>query len=118
MTEKDSWFSIGLVSTVLGSIGMLLFFLPILGTPLSAIGLVAALAGVTGAWADREISLRWSVAGLLICGAALTANLGMAFGPIDLVPRYPVAPMWQPVPDRPYVPPPALPQEIFAPRWN
>ncbi len=59
----------------------------------------------------KRISLRWSVAGLLMCSVALATNLAMAFGPIDLVPSYLVAPMWQPVPDSAYSPPPSLPQE-------
>jgi len=112
MFEKENSRSLGVAAAVLGSIGMLLFFLPILGAPLSAAGLAIAIAGLTGVWAGREVSLRWSVVGLLICGIALGTNLGMAFGPIDLVPPYPVAPVWQPVPDRPYVPPPALPIEL------
>ena len=110
-SEPETPFSAGLTAAVLGSIGMLLFFLPILGVPLSAIGLLLAIGGIIAARRGSP-GLRWSVGGLLVCAVALTANLGMAFGPIDLVPSYPVAPSWQPVPDRPYVPPPALPLEI------
>jgi hypothetical protein len=111
MIDSEESFSPGLASTVLGSVGMLLFFLPILGAPLSAVGLLVGMIGACLACYGREVNLRLSVAGLLLCTVALATNLAMAFGPIDLVPSYSVAPMWQPVPNRPYVPPPSLPLE-------
>ena len=109
MTDADSSFSPGLTSTVLGSVGMLLFFLPILGAPISGVGLILGAGGVLWAYFWQRGQSRWSVAGLIVCLVALTTNLAVAFGPIGLVPSYPVAQLWQPVPDRPYVPPPALP---------
>jgi len=99
----------GLIAVTLGSIGMLLCFLPILGAPISAVGLLLSLAATVVALVGGRTSLRWSVAGLSVCVAAFVLNCGIAFAPQLLVPSSAVQPSWQTVPDHPYTSPPARP---------
>jgi len=100
----------GLMSVVLGSVGLLLFFLPVLCIPLAAAGLAFGVVGflmaIFGGWS----SLRWSVAGIVVCGISLGIGIVIAITPLYYS-QNPEAPaVRQMVPDyRPYVPPPARP---------
>jgi Na+/H+ antiporter NhaD/arsenite permease-like protein len=96
----------GILSFVLGMIGFLLFFLPILGAPISGVGLVAGILGCVIAGATARESLRWAVAGVAISVLALGTNLAIAYAPRGYTPP-PLGPAHESVPDRPYVPPPA-----------
>ena len=58
----------GLTSVILGSVGALLFFLPVLGIPLGAVGLVFGIVGLLLAILGGWTSLRWSVAGIVVSG--------------------------------------------------
>jgi hypothetical protein len=80
--ETDRPFlGLGMTSTVLGTIGLILFFLPILGIPISAFGLLAGLLGVPVTILGGGTSLRWSLAGLLLSSAALVVNLAIVYTP-------------------------------------
>jgi hypothetical protein len=95
----------GITSFVLGMIGFLLFFLPILGGPISVVGLVLGVAGCVVAGATSRGTLRWAVAGVVLSCLALGINVA-----VEYAPRYsspPTGPADVTVPDRPYVPPPA-----------
>jgi hypothetical protein len=98
---------LGMASLVLGVIALLLFFLPILGIPISLCSLVFGIAGLVGGLIVGGASLRWSVGGLFFAVLALGINLALAYAPetyqVGGLPREP----WRPAPDRPYVPPPA-----------
>lgn len=96
----------GVVSFVLGMIGFMLFFLPILGAPISAIGLVAGIVGCFVAGATSRGSLRWAVAGLVLSCVALGINVGITYAPRGYSPP-PTGPAAESVPDRPDVSPPA-----------
>ena len=61
----------GLTAVILGSVGALLFFLPVLGIPLGAAGLAFGIAGLLMAILGRWTSLRWSVAGIVVSALAL-----------------------------------------------
>ncbi|HEX3654198.1 MAG TPA: hypothetical protein VHV55_00250 [Pirellulales bacterium] len=99
--------ALGLMAVILGSVGSLLFFLPILGAPLSAIGLVIGLAGFAkGIGRDVE-GVRWSLGGIVVCVMGLTINVAVDYAPEGYIEDRSVPPMWQTAPDRPYVPPPA-----------
>lgn len=87
-------------------IGFLLFFLPILGVPISVVGLFAGLAGCLVAGATSRGSMRWSVGGVVLCLLALGINVAVAYAPCFATP--PTGPPSMSVPDSPYVPPPAL----------
>ena len=71
----------GVSSFVLGMIGFMLFFLPILGAPISVVGLFAGLAGCLVAGATSRGSLRWSVGGVVLCLMALGINVAVAYAP-------------------------------------
>jgi hypothetical protein len=100
---------LGLTSTVLGTVGLLLFFMPVLGVPLAIVGLLFGLAGFLLAMMRGWTGLRWAVAGIVICGLALAIGAAVALAPSGYVPTPAVPLDTQPVPDRVYVPPPARP---------
>src|SRR5205807_1370020 len=91
--------ALGMVSLVLGTIALLLFFMPILGIPISAIGLLCGIGGIIGRFIRVELSLRWSLAGGVVCSLALGVNLAIAYAPRGYLPPPRVAPSWQTVPD-------------------
>ena len=100
---------LGILSLVLGSIGGLLFFLPILGAPISALGVLFALAGIVAALFIPTVSLRLSLLGGAVSSAALLINLATAFVPADSLVTPTVPTPWQLPYNRPYVSPPAQP---------
>ena len=79
----------GVASFVLGMIGFMLFFLPILGAPISVIGLGAGVVGCLVAGAtSQEGSLRWSVAGVVLsCLARSGSTLASPMRPAATHPR-------------------------------
>jgi hypothetical protein len=78
---------LGVASLVLGNIGLLLFFFPVLGIPVSAIGLALALVAIIVPQTRRGSDLRYCVYGILLSGAALTVNVAIALGPSGLAPQ-------------------------------
>jgi hypothetical protein len=101
---------LGMTSMVLGIIAMLLAFLPVLGFPLAVFGLVFGFAGIVAVFFSRSTSLRWSVGGALVSALALGVNTAIGYAPSGYEPSRQVPPMWQTVPYRPQVSPPAPPQ--------
>jgi hypothetical protein len=108
----DPPLGLGLTSVVLGVVGLLLFFLPILSIPLGGVGLVFGVAGLVLALMGGWSSLRWSVAGIALSGLALAVSLAIAQAPAGYLPSRAIPLDTQPVPDRPYVPPPARPGNV------
>ncbi len=102
--------SLGMLSQVLGAIGLLLFFLPVLGLPISAFGLLFGLIGVAAGLSPGGLRLRWSVVGCMVSTLALAINAAIAYAPRGYLAAPTVPPAWQPVPDRPAISPPASPQ--------
>ncbi len=111
---KNPRVGLGAAATVLGTISLLLFFLPVLGVPLGMLGLVIAVAGIAAALAGTGVSLRWSVAGLGFSALALGVNFAIAFAPSGYVHRRGVPSLWQGVNDVPRVSPPARPGAEFS----
>ncbi len=97
----------GMASLVTGLIGLLLFFLPVLGIPVSVLGLALGVIAVFGALFGGGPSLRWGLGGSAVCCLALGVNLALDQAPRGYGDVYPVPPPWQLPRDRPYVPPPA-----------
>jgi hypothetical protein len=97
----------GMTSLVIGLIGLMLFFLPILGIPISALGLCFGVVGAIGALFTGGPALRWSLGGVVVCGLALSVNLALDQAPRGYGDTYPVPAPWQRPRDRPYVPPPS-----------
>jgi membrane associated rhomboid family serine protease len=108
-TSSDPPLGMGLTSVILGSVGSLLFFLPVLGIPLGAVGLAFGVVGILAAIVGRWTSLRWSVAGIVVSAMALGIGVAIAMAPAGFLPSPKGPPVEQGVPDRPYVPPPARP---------
>ena len=107
----------GMTSLVLGTIGLLLFFLPVLGMPVSALGMFFGLVGLVAAWFGGQTSLRWAVLGIGLCLIAMAINIALAYAPAGYQPGGRAVPqMWQSVPDRPWVAPPARPGFWSSPR--
>jgi hypothetical protein len=105
----------GMTSVVLGHIALLLFFLPILGVPVAAFGLLFGVVGLVLACCAPGTSLRWCLAGVAVCCLALAVNVAINYAPEGYLPGRRVPPPWQPVPDRPWVPPPASLSEEASP---
>jgi hypothetical protein len=101
--------TLGMISIVLGTIGLLLFFLPILGLPLGAAGLLLGLVGVVAACLGSRSEMRWPLVGIVVCSAAISIALAIAFAPLGYEPSRAVPRLWQTPPDSPYVPPPMRP---------
>lgn len=99
--------ALGMTSVVLGIISLVLAFLPILGVPLGAIGLLCGIVGVGAAFFTVNTSLRWSLAGVAVCGLALGVNVALTLSPQGYVPARNAVPPWEPPPNRPSNPPPA-----------
>jgi hypothetical protein len=101
---------LGMASLVLGTVALMLFFLPVLGIPISVLGLVFGLVGFGAALFRPGVSLRWGLGGICMSALALLLNVGIVFAPAGYVPTGGHQPQpWRGVPDRPYVPPPASP---------
>jgi ABC-type Fe3+-siderophore transport system permease subunit len=102
---------LGMSSLVLGTIGLMLFFLPVLGIPISAFGLLFGLLGLVAAlfWSKGGggARLRWTLAGIAVSFLGLAVNIAIAYAPAGYLPGRDVPQLWQSPPDRPYVPPPA-----------
>jgi hypothetical protein len=99
--------ALGMSSLVLGVLALVLAILPVLGIPVSAAGLLLGLAGLVASFFVGNSSRRWSLAGLAVCSLALATNLAIAYAPgHDPVGGRPTR-LWQVLPDRPFVSPPA-----------
>ena len=79
-------FGLGMSSLVLGTIGLMLFFLPVLGIPISAFGLLFGILGVAASFFTGGVQLRWSLAGLATSAAALAVNIAIAYAPAGYLP--------------------------------
>jgi len=98
---------VDMASIVLGMIGALLFFLPVLGIPISAFGLLCGLAGCIGARAGVGPRLRWSLGGTAFSALVLAINFALYYAPFGYLPPREVPTPWNPPPDRPWVSPPS-----------
>jgi hypothetical protein len=98
---------LGMTSVVLGTVGILFFFLPVLGIPVSAFALLFGIVGFLGSIFKGGAPLRWSLGGMTASALALSMNLAIAYAPAGYLPGRDVPKLWRSVPDRSYVPPPA-----------
>ena len=76
---------LGMSSLVIGTIGLMLFFLPVLGIPISAFGLLFGLLGLlvtlVGGRAGGGARLRWTLAGIAVSCLGLAVNIAIAYAP-------------------------------------
>jgi hypothetical protein len=106
--ERSLWpAALGMTSLVLGHVALILCLLPVLGVPIAGCGLVGGAAAVLLTGLRRGVGLRWALAGVAVCGLALSVNLVLYRAPraddVDGPPR------WNPPGTRAFVPPPARP---------
>ncbi|HEY2762029.1 MAG TPA: hypothetical protein VGI75_14830 [Pirellulales bacterium] len=109
--------ALGTISVVLGSIALMLFFLPILSIPIAICGLIVGCGRIVRSAAyhahslpHRRSELRWAIIGCLLCSTVMVLGFTIAYAPIgEASGRATPSPFWS-QPDRPYVPPPARPQ--------
>lgn len=97
----------GLASVALGTIGWLLFILPVLSIPIAALGLLLGIIGCLAALLARQASLRLSLAGVIVSALAVGTVTAITLAPAGYLPNSAVQQVIEPVPGRPYVPPPA-----------
>jgi hypothetical protein len=100
---------LGMTSLVLGTVGLLLAFLPVLGLPISVFGLFFGIIGLIAAIFVTGATLRWSAAGILLSSVALAANVALTYAPSGYLPAREVPKSWQSPPGRVYISPPAKP---------
>jgi hypothetical protein len=96
-----------MTSLVLGSIGLLFFFLPVLGIPVSAFGLLFGIVGFFGVLLGGEARLRTTLIGIALSFLALAINVAIAYAPGGYLPSRELPRSWQSPSERLYVPPPA-----------
>jgi len=97
----------GIASACLGSIGLMLFFLPILSIPIAICGFIAGVAGVIRGQYGGTLGLRWSLIGCVFCAAVVAIGFVVAYAPIGELPSRAVPSQnWAPS-GRPFIPPPA-----------
>ena len=61
----------------------MLFFLPILGIPISVCAAVLSLLGIAHALWGGQSNLRWALVGVAVSFAAIGIGLALAYAPID-----------------------------------
>src|ERR1051326_4686029 len=96
----------GMASLVLGTIGLLLAIFPVLGIPISAVGLLCGIIGFARVASRGGIRLRWDLLGLAVSALALAINIALVFAPAGYLTNRIVPQLWHAPPDRPAVPPP------------
>lgn len=107
--RSDPPLGIGLAAVIFGALGLFMFFLPILSIPLGVAGLMCGLCSVVPAWLRGWVTLRWSVAGLVLSGLAVAVGVAIARAPAGYLPVRTVPLDQRAVPERPFVSPPARP---------
>ena len=98
---------LGMASLVLGTVGLLLALLPVLGVPISAFGLALGLASLLVAWRKGGIRLRWTLAGIAVSALALGANVAIGYADRGFLPTWDLPGLWRQPPGPPTAPPPS-----------
>jgi hypothetical protein len=75
---------LGAASLALGCVGLCFFFLPVMGIPVSAVGLLLGLIGLAAGRGRTGRGQRLAVSGTLLCLAALALDSALALIQTDL----------------------------------
>ena len=97
---------LGMTSLVLGTVALMLSIFPVLGVPLSGVGLLCGIVAAFSALRHGGVELRWTLAGIGMSMASLTVNIAIVYANPGYVPGREAPYPGQETPDRPYVPPP------------
>ena len=116
-THHDPTDRLTLTSLLLGTIGLLLFILPILSMPLASVGLAFGAVGLVVALVlgPRNWNrLRWPLGALTVSSVTIMVGVMIGYAPITepTESRTEIGAMlmeWQPPAPRGYIPPPRLP---------
>ena len=76
LSTQDPPLGIGLAAVIFASVGLALFFLPILSIPLAGVGLALGLLGLLLSLRAGRSELRWSIFGVAL--SALALGIGIA----------------------------------------
>jgi hypothetical protein len=109
-SRASSWIppvGTGAASVVLGIIGLMLSWMPVLGITVAGLSLVLGLIAVLTALRPGGALLRWALLGTVLSGFALGVNFAMHYSIVGYIGERHMPTMWQESPDRPWVPPPA-----------
>ena len=104
--------SLGLASLALGTIGLALFILPVLGVAIAALGLLVSLAGIARTALGRQDHLRWALGGLCVSAFAVSVGLVVALAPLAEESTRGAPGAGPPDAPRGFVPPPARPRQF------
>ncbi len=99
--------ALGMTSLVQAVIALFLGVAPVLGLPISLFALLFGVLGLIAACLRLGPTWRSCLGGVGASLLAVVVNLAVAFAPVGYHPEHGVPPIWQTVPDRPTVPPPA-----------
>jgi hypothetical protein len=97
---------LGMTALVMGTVGLLLCIFPVLGIPISSLGLLLGILAVGEAFRRGGVPLRWALAGVGACVVALFLNFALAYAPADYWHAREGPRMWQTPRDVPFVAPP------------
>ncbi len=109
---------LGLASVVLGTIGLMLFVLPILAIPISGCGMIAGIVAAAIATMTNSIDLRLSLLGIVLSCVALSVDTAIAYAPGGYFVRPAEPASSSPALPRPFIPPPAPQQGYFGPNFE
>jgi hypothetical protein len=106
---------LGVGSACLGTIGLMLFFLPILSIPIALSGLLVGILGILLRGGETPNGFRWAIVGVILCSAVASFSSAIAYastGEITDLHR-PVQKTYQSGLQSTTVPPPARPGQSF-----
>lgn len=83
------------------------------GDPAGGLRLSVGLGGLLSNVVRRAHAAARSIVGVVVASVALVNGFALAYAPLGYEPSNAVQPLWQTPPDRPYVPPPAMPGRVY-----
>jgi hypothetical protein len=96
---------LGMTAVVLGVIGFIFVWFPVLGVPVSALGLIFGVIGLLVPRFRFGVTLRWTLLGVAVCAAALGAGVAINWARLGYLHDPNPPRLWQQPPDRPDTPP-------------
>ena len=104
------WNSLGITSLVIGLIGLALCFFPILGMPVSAVGVLLGALGFFVTRARNGPGIPWCLGGFTLSVIALGVNFAEWYSPSGILPKIENS-RGELGPSAPRIPPDAPPPE-------
>jgi len=109
--SHDVPLGLSLAALLLGSVALLLSFLPILSVPFGGIGLLLGALGLVVSLLERRRGLLWPIGGVVLPALGLAVGLALGNAPEGYMPNLAGAARFEPEPSpQPFVSPPARPR--------